>query len=59
MAEFPWQSHSPAAPERDYVALLTYLPLKTGWSIPWLLLYNARIRPDRTRSTICRRNSGA
>ena len=44
MAEFPWQSHSPAAPERDYVALLSYLPLKTGWSIPRLLLYNARIR---------------
>ena len=40
----PWQSHSPAAPERDYVALLSYLPLYSGWSIPRLLLYNARIR---------------
>lgn len=44
MAELPWQSHSPAAPERDYVALLSYLPLYSGWSIPRLLLYNARIR---------------
>jgi hypothetical protein len=44
MAEFPWQSHSRAAPERDYVALLSYLPLNSGWSIPRLLLYNARIR---------------
>jgi hypothetical protein len=44
MAEFPSQSHSRAAPERDYVALLSYLPLKSGWSIPRLLLYAIRIR---------------
>ena len=44
MAELPWQSHSRAAPDRDYVALLSYLPLNSGWSIPRLLLYNARIR---------------
>ena len=44
MAEFPWQSHSRAAPERDYLALLSYLPLNSGWSILRLLLYNARIR---------------
>jgi hypothetical protein len=44
MAESPWQSHSRAAPERDYVALLSYLPLNSGWSIPRLLLYNVRIR---------------
>jgi len=37
MAESPWQSHSRAAPERDYVALLSYLPLNSGWSIPRLL----------------------
>jgi quinol monooxygenase YgiN len=43
MVESPWQSHSRAAPERDYVALLSYLPLNSGWSIPRLLLYNARI----------------
>jgi hypothetical protein len=44
MAEMPWQSHSRAAPERDYVALLSYLPLNSGWSIPRLLLYATRIR---------------
>ena len=44
MAEFPWQSHSRAASERDYVALLSYLPLNSGWSIPRLLLYNTRVR---------------
>ena len=52
MAEFPWQSHSRAAPERDYLALLSYLPLNSGWSIPRLLLYNARIR--RQLRTKCR-----
>jgi len=44
MTESPWQSHSRAAPERDYVALLSYLPLNSGWSIPRLLLYATRIR---------------
>ena len=44
MAELPWPSRSRAAPERDYVALLSYLPLNSGWSIPRFLLYNTRIR---------------
>jgi len=44
MTESPWQSHSRAAPERDNVALLSYLPLNSGWSIPRLLLYATRIR---------------
>jgi quinol monooxygenase YgiN len=43
VAELPWRSHSRAAPERDYVALLSYLPLNSGWSIARLLVYNARI----------------
>ena len=43
MAELPWYSHSGAVPERDYVALLSYLPLRS-WRIPWLLLYNVRIQ---------------
>jgi hypothetical protein len=44
MAESPWRSHSRASPQRDYVALLSYLPLHSGWSIPRLLLYSTRIR---------------
>ena len=44
MAEMPWHSHSGAVPERDYVALLSYLPLRSSWRIPWLLLYNVRIQ---------------
>ena len=44
MAEFRWQSYLRVVPDRDYAALLSYLPLKSGWRIPWLLLYTARIR---------------
>jgi len=44
VAELPWHSHSQAAAERDYVALLTYLPLNSAWGVPRLLLLAARIR---------------
>jgi len=44
MPELPWETRSGAVPERDYVALLSYLPLNSGWRIPWLLLHAARIR---------------
>jgi len=57
MAETPWQSYSHAAPERDYVALLSYLPLSSAWSRPRLVLYSTRIQRQlrclcgRTRQT--------
>ncbi|MFZ1119548.1 MAG: antibiotic biosynthesis monooxygenase [Candidatus Binataceae bacterium] len=44
MTESPWQSHSRTAPERDYVALLSYLPLNSAWHLPRLVLYSTRIR---------------
>lgn len=44
MAELPWQSHSLAGLERDYVALLSYLPLDRWRSMPRFLLYTAQIR---------------
>jgi len=51
MTETPWQSYSHAAPERDYVALLSYLPLNSAWSLPRLVLYSTRIqRQLRTSS---------
>jgi hypothetical protein len=51
MTETPWQSYSRAAPERDYVALLSYLPLNSAWSLPRLALYSTRIqRQLRTTS---------
>jgi len=44
MAELPWWSRSRPAPERDYLALLSYLPLDSSWRLPWFLLHTARIR---------------
>ena len=45
------QSYSRAAPERDYVALLTYLPLNSAWHLPWLVLYSTRIRRQLRKSS--------
>jgi quinol monooxygenase YgiN len=51
MTETPWQSYSCAAPERDYVALVSYLPLNSAWSLPRLIVYSTRIqRQLRTSS---------
>jgi hypothetical protein len=51
MTETPWRSYSGAAPEGDYVALLSYLPLNSAWSLPRLILYSTRIqRQLRTSS---------
>jgi quinol monooxygenase YgiN len=44
MAELPWRSQARAVPGRDYVALLSYLPLRSFWGLPRLLVYTARIR---------------
>lgn len=44
MTETAWLSYSRATPERDYTALLSYLPLNRAWRIPWLVLYNIRIQ---------------
>jgi heme-degrading monooxygenase HmoA len=43
MAELPWRSRSRPEPERDCLALLSYLPLNSGWHIPRLLLHAARV----------------
>jgi quinol monooxygenase YgiN len=51
MAETPWQSYCSAATELDCVALLSYLPLNSAWSLPRLVLYSTRIqRQLRTSS---------
>jgi quinol monooxygenase YgiN len=51
VTESPWRSYSRAAPERDYVALLSYLPLNSAWHLPRLVLYSTRIqRQLRTSS---------
>lgn len=51
VAETPWQSYSRAAPERDYVALLSYLPLNSAWHLPRLVLYSTRIRRQLRKSS--------
>jgi quinol monooxygenase YgiN len=44
MTETPWQRQAPAAPEGEYVALLSYLPLVSFRWLPLLLVYMLRIR---------------
>jgi len=44
MAELAWISFKKAAPEREYVAMLSYLPLKSFWSLPQFFYYTRRIQ---------------
>ena len=50
MPTLPWQSFNVADPERQYVMLLSYLPLRHGWQIPQFLLHTARIMGQLRRS---------
>jgi hypothetical protein len=50
MATLPWKPLARAEPERLYVALLSYLPLKSGWRIPWFMLHSAPITSQLRRS---------
>jgi hypothetical protein len=60
VAEFPWRSRSRPEPERDYLALLSYLPLNSGWHIPRLLVHMVRIqRQLRTSSGLIGYSLGA
>jgi hypothetical protein len=40
---FPWKSFSRADPDHQYLVLVSFLPLKRGWRIPWLLFQNIKI----------------
>jgi quinol monooxygenase YgiN len=44
MAEPPWHPQMSSAPEREYLVLLSYLPLKSFRGFPLLLVCLARIR---------------
>jgi heme-degrading monooxygenase HmoA len=46
----PWRSFNVADPQRQYVILLSYLPLRHGWQIPQFLLHTARIMAQLRRS---------
>ena len=43
MPATPWRSFSNAEPERDYLALLSFLPLKSFWHLPAFLLATTRV----------------
>ncbi len=46
----PWRSLNVADPERQYLALLSYLPLRHSWQIPHFLLHTARIMGQLRKS---------
>jgi hypothetical protein len=54
VAMLPWQSLGDIDPERDYLVLLSFLPLKHGWRVPWFLIHTRRITAQlrRTRGLI-------
>jgi len=43
MPSTPWRSIRPADPRRDYLVLLSYLPLRRLWRIPWFAFQASRI----------------
>jgi hypothetical protein len=44
MAEIRWKSFAKASPDREYLALISYLPLKRFWMIPKFLIYMRAIQ---------------
>jgi hypothetical protein len=50
MSTLPWKGFGRAEAEREYVALLTYLPLKQGWQVPRFLIETLRIMGQLRRS---------
>ncbi len=46
-----WKVLRPADPSREYLVLLSYLPLKRLWRIPWFALQANRIAHQLERST--------
>ncbi len=43
MAALPWRSFGRPDPDREYVVLLSCLPLKRGWQIPGFILKTVRV----------------
>lgn len=44
MAELPWKSFFQPAPGKEYVAILTYLPVTSFWTLPQFFYHTGRIR---------------
>jgi hypothetical protein len=43
MPASPWRTFSSPDPDGDYVALLSYLPLKSYWRVPPFFLYTSQV----------------
>ena len=43
MPASPWKALQPAVPSREYLVLLSFLPLKRLWRIPWFVRQASRI----------------
>jgi hypothetical protein len=46
----PWRSFMPADPDREYLALLTYLPLKRFQAVPRFLWYTFQVFRQLSRA---------
>ncbi len=43
MPASPWRTFGSPDPNRDFIALLSYLPLKSYWRVPSFFLYTAQV----------------
>jgi quinol monooxygenase YgiN len=43
MPATPWRKFGSPDPNRDFIALLSYLPLKSYWRVPPFFLYSAQV----------------
>jgi hypothetical protein len=43
MPTSPWRTFGSPDPDRDFVALLSYLPLKSYWRVPLFFLYTVQV----------------
>jgi hypothetical protein len=50
MPAISWKSFGRAEPEQQYLVLLSFLPLKHGWRVPWFLFHTVRIMNQLKRS---------
>ena len=46
MAQISWTPFAKAEPEKEYVAILSYLPLRSFWALPQFFYYTRRIQPN-------------
>jgi hypothetical protein len=44
MAEIVWRSYAQPNPAKEYIAVLSYLPLKSFWALPHFFYYTSRIQ---------------